>query len=171
MRTLTDSFCFARYRRGKKLKGPLAEKVKLPSKKRRSLHESKSFWKLYACAFKRTLNHVIIWIFGDFVIMWIAVLFTSVGQFTIHRFSKLFNFILYLYGFIDFTKLCDTTLKWNRNLLKHRIVIINYAFNTSDNNVSNAQSTITIHTFNEFLLHFKVVSHNFVKSMNPCKYE
>ena len=159
---------FSTYRRGKKLKGPLAEKVKLPSKKRISLHESKSFWKLYACAFKRTLNHVIIWIFGDFVIMWIAVLFTSVGQFTIHRFSKLFNFYSYLHGFIDFTKLCDTTLKWNRNLLKQRIVIIDYAFNTSDNNVSNALSTITINTFNKFLLHSKVVS-QFVKSINPCK--
>ena len=82
------------YRRGKKLKGPLAENVKLPLKKRISLHESHYFWKPYACAFKRTLNHVIIWIFDDFVIMWIAVLFTSVGQFTIHRFLKIVQFLL-----------------------------------------------------------------------------
>ena len=58
------------------------------------------------------------------------MLFTSVGQFTIHRFSKLFNFILYLYGFIDFTKLCDTTLKCNRNSLNVCMVMVDCAFET-----------------------------------------
>ena len=126
------------YRRVKKLKCPLAEKVKIPLKKRISLHESNSFWKPYACAFKRTLNHVIIWIFDDFVIMWIAVLFTSVGQFTIHRFSKLFNFYSYLHGFIDFTKLCDTTLKCNRNSLKVFMVMVYNVFETWLSDVLNA---------------------------------